>query len=110
MAPTFSGANVYGAEIFHTLKGLLKAEGHVVAVGDEGGFAPRLNSNEEALDFIMKAIEKAGYRPEKKSPSHSIAPHRNFMTKAAKNISRKRKRMQDKSSYLAHRKNWHRPI
>ena len=52
-----------GAEIFHTLKTLLKKQGHVVSVGDEGGFAPRLSSNEEALDFIMQAIEKAGYKP-----------------------------------------------
>lgn len=62
-APTFSEALRWGSEIFHTLKSLLKAEGHVTAVGDEGGFAPRLESNEKALDLIMKAIEKAGYRP-----------------------------------------------
>ncbi len=49
-------------EVFHTLKGLLKAKGHNVSVGDEGGFAPNLSSNEEALDFILHAIEKAGYK------------------------------------------------
>ncbi|HSW87433.1 MAG TPA: phosphopyruvate hydratase [Rhabdochlamydiaceae bacterium] len=64
-APSFSEALRWGVEIFHTLKTLLKKEGHVVSVGDEGGFAPRLHSNEAALDFIMKAIEKAGYKPEK---------------------------------------------
>ncbi len=62
-APSFSEAVRWGAEVFHTLKSLLKQEGHVVSVGDEGGFAPRLNSNEAALDFIIKAIEKAGFKP-----------------------------------------------
>lgn len=64
-ATTFREAVRWGAEVFHTLKGLLKQEGHVTAVGDEGGFAPRLKSNEEALDLIVLAIEKAGYRPGK---------------------------------------------
>ena len=62
-APTFREALRWGAEVFHTLKGLLKAEGHVTAVGDEGGFAPNLNSNEEALELILAAISKAGYKP-----------------------------------------------
>ncbi len=62
-APSFREAVRWGAEVFHTLKTLLKKEGHVTSVGDEGGFAPRLQSNEEALDFIIRAIEKAGYRP-----------------------------------------------
>jgi enolase len=64
-APTFHEAVRWGAEIFHTLKGLLKASHHVTAVGDEGGFAPNLNSNEEAIEIILRAIEKAGYTPEK---------------------------------------------
>ncbi len=62
-APTFREAVRWSSEIFHTLKGLLKAAGHVTAVGDEGGFAPNFSSNEEALDTILAAIEKAGYRP-----------------------------------------------
>lgn len=62
-APNFRTAVRWGAEVFHTLKSLLKKEGHITAVGDEGGFAPRLKSNEEALDLILMAIEKAGYRP-----------------------------------------------
>jgi enolase len=62
-APTFSEAIRWGSEIFHALKKLLHQSGQITAVGDEGGFAPRLESNEEALDFILKAIEKAGYRP-----------------------------------------------
>jgi enolase len=52
-----------GAEIFHTLKKELADAGHSTSVGDEGGFAPNLNSTTDALDFIMKAIEKAGYKP-----------------------------------------------
>jgi enolase len=62
-AKSFKEAMRWGVEIFHTLKGLLKAEGLSTAVGDEGGFAPDLNSTEDVLDFIMAAIEKAGYRP-----------------------------------------------
>jgi enolase len=52
-----------GAEVFHTLKAGLKKAGHNTAVGDEGGFAPNLRSAEEALDFVMKSIEQAGYKP-----------------------------------------------
>jgi len=52
-----------GAEIFHSLKAVLKAKGYNTAVGDEGGFAPNLGSNEEAITVILEAIEKAGYKP-----------------------------------------------
>jgi enolase len=62
-APNFREAIRWGAETFHTLKGLLKKAGHSTAVGDEGGFAPNLQSNEEALDLIVMAIEKAGFQP-----------------------------------------------
>lgn len=62
-APNFREAVRWGAEIFHTLKILLKEEGHVTAVGDEGGFAPNLPSNEKAIEIILTAIEKAGYKP-----------------------------------------------
>ena len=59
----FSDALRAGAEIFHTLKGVLKKCGYSTAVGDEGGFAPNLKSNEEALNLILEAITKAGYKP-----------------------------------------------
>jgi enolase len=52
-----------GAEVFHTLKGELSAAGLSTGIGDEGGFAPNINSSRDALDFILKSIEKAGYRP-----------------------------------------------
>lgn len=62
-APSFHEALRYGAETFHALKSLLKKKNLSTAVGDEGGFAPRLGSHEEALDLILEAIQKAGYRP-----------------------------------------------
>ena len=61
-APSFTEALRYGAEIFHSLKSVLKAQGMNTAVGDEGGFAPNLPSNRAALDTIMIAIEKAGFK------------------------------------------------
>jgi len=62
-AETLADAVRIGAEVFHTLKKSLKDAGHNTSVGDEGGFAPNLKSADEALSFIMKAIEKAGYKP-----------------------------------------------
>jgi enolase len=64
-APSFREALRYGAEVFHTLKKLLGERGLSTTVGDEGGFAPSLESNEAALGLILEAIEKAGYRPGK---------------------------------------------
>ncbi len=62
-APTFAEALRMGSEVFHHLKAVLKAKGHNTNVGDEGGFAPDLKSNEEALEILVEAIEKAGYSP-----------------------------------------------
>ena len=64
-ADSFREALRMGAEIFHTLKGALKKAGHNTNVGDEGGFAPNLPSAEAGLDFVMKAVEQAGYKPGK---------------------------------------------
>jgi len=61
-APTFREALRYGTEVFHSLKKVLSAKGLATTVGDEGGFAPNLSSNEEALSVILEAIEKAGYK------------------------------------------------
>jgi enolase len=62
-ASSFAEAIRMGAEVFHTLKGVLKKKGYSTAVGDEGGFAPNLKSNDEAIEVILEAIGKAGYRP-----------------------------------------------
>jgi enolase len=62
-APSFAEALRMGAEIFHSLKSVLKKKGYNTAVGDEGGFAPNLKSNEEALEVILDAITKANYKP-----------------------------------------------
>jgi enolase len=62
-APSFAEGLRMGAEVFHTLKAALKTKGHNTNVGDEGGFAPNLPSAPAALDFVMQAIEKAGYKP-----------------------------------------------
>ncbi|MFH1369942.1 MAG: phosphopyruvate hydratase [Planctomycetota bacterium] len=64
-APNFAEALRMGAETFHTLKKVLKSKGYNTSVGDEGGFAPSLKSNEEALEVVMDAIKKAGYKPGK---------------------------------------------
>jgi len=64
-APTFAEALRYGAETFHALKNILKKKGYATGVGDEGGFAPNLKSNDEACELIVEAIAAAGYRPGK---------------------------------------------
>jgi enolase len=64
-APTFKEAIRWGSEVFHSLKTILKTNGFATAVGDEGGFAPLVASNEEALDLIIQAIQKGGYVPGK---------------------------------------------
>jgi enolase len=64
-APTFAEALRYGAETFHTLKKLLQKGGLVTAVGDEGGFAPNLKTNDEAVELIVEGIKTAGYKPGK---------------------------------------------
>ena len=62
-APSFREALRWGAEVYHTLKGVVKDRGLSTGLGDEGGFAPNLDSNAEALDLIVSAIEKAGFKP-----------------------------------------------
>ncbi|MGA7693443.1 MAG: phosphopyruvate hydratase [Candidatus Sulfotelmatobacter sp.] len=62
-APSFSEALRWGVEVFHTLKGVLKKRGYNTAVGDEGGFAPSVKSNVEAIEVVLEAIQKAGYKP-----------------------------------------------
>ena len=64
-APSFQEALRIGVEVFHALKGVLKAKGYSTNVGDEGGFAPDLKSNEEAVELLLEAVQKAGYTPGK---------------------------------------------
>jgi len=64
-APNFREALRWGAEVYQSLKSVLKSEGHLTAVGDEGGFAPVLGKNEQAVELILRAIKKAGYAPGK---------------------------------------------
>jgi len=64
-APTFAEALRWGAETYHALKAVLKSKGYGVGIGDEGGFAPSLKTNEEAIEVILEAIQKAGYEPGK---------------------------------------------
>ena len=76
-AKNFAEALRMGAEVFHALKWVLKGKGYNTAVGDEGGFAPNLKSNEEALEVIMEAIDKAGYKPGEDVCSPLTSPPRN---------------------------------
>jgi enolase len=83
-ASTFRDAIRTGTEIFHNLKAVLKTNGYSTAVGDEGGFAPNLKSNEEALDVIMEAIAKAGYKAGKQVSLALDCASSEFFDKASK--------------------------
>ncbi len=89
-APSFKEALRWGVETFQTLKKLLKEKGFVTSVGDEGGFAPNFSSNEEALDFIMLAIEKAGFKP-KKEITIALDPAASEFYKSHKYLNRSTK-------------------
>jgi enolase len=92
-APSFKEAVRYGSEVFHSLKKILKEKGYSTSVGDEGGFAPNLKSNEEALDYIVQAIEKAGYRPkEDVSIALDIAASEFYDKEEKKYIEKKKKK------------------
>jgi len=98
-AKSFAEAIRWGSEIFHTLKSLLKSEGHVTAVGDEGGFAPNLPSNEAALEMIVKAIKKAGYSPGEQVTLALDCAASEFYDKVSKKyVEKKKKKRQE--SYL----------
>ncbi len=82
-----------GSEIFHALKSLLKARKEIVAVGDEGGFAPRFASNEEALDVLLQAIEKAGYIPQQQVTLAIDCAASEFFDPKTKKYCEKKKRI-----------------
>lgn len=92
-APSFKEALRYGAEIFAQLKGLLKKKGHSISVGDEGGFAPKLSSNEEVLDLIVEAIEKAGYRPNEQVSIALDPAASEFYSRESKSYIEKKKKL-----------------
>lgn len=96
-APNFHEAVRYGCEIFHTLKGILKAQGHITSVGDEGGFAPNLKSTEEALELIIAAIEKAGYKPGKDVTIALDCAASEFYDKIAHTYIEKKKKSKNQS-------------
>lgn len=98
-APSFSEAVRWGAEIFHTLKNLLQEGGYSTSVGDEGGFAPNLDSNEAALDFILKAIEKAGFKTDKVTIALDCAASEFYDKSEGRYVEMKKKKKGDK--YLA---------
>lgn len=96
-ASNFKEAVRWGVEIFHTLKGLLKEEGYATSVGDEGGFAPDLPSNEAALEMILQAIEKAGYRPGSQVSLALDCAASEFYDKASNCYIEKKKKKRKKS-------------
>ena len=89
-APSFAEALRYGAETFFALKDILKKKGHVTSVGDEGGFAPNLKSNDEACEVILEAIKKAGYKPGKDVAIALDPAASSFYEKGAYNLSKSR--------------------
>lgn len=96
-APSFKEAVRWGAEIFHTLKNILKVEGYATSVGDEGGFAPNLPSNEAAIEIILQAIEKAGYRPESQVTIALDCAASEFYDKTLKRYVEKKKKKRKES-------------
>jgi enolase len=88
-APTLPEAIRMGAEVFHHLKKILHESGHGTAVGDEGGFAPNLKSNQEAIELILKAIESAGYKPGDQIALALDAASSEFYDKSGKYVFKK---------------------
>lgn len=107
-APNFAEALRMGAEIYHTLKAVLKERGLNTSIGDEGGFAPSLKTNEEALNLIMEGIEKAGYKPGEQvflamDPAATEFYHDGQYVFASENISRSSAEMVDYYASLVDR-------
>lgn len=100
-APSFREAVRFGSEVFHTLKGQLKSRKEVTAVGDEGGFAPNFQSNEEALEVILEAIQRAGYKPGSQVSLALDCAASEFFDKGTKKYIEKKKR--DKGGDFAER-------
>ena len=106
-APSFSEGLRWGAEIYHALKGVLKGRGYATLVGDEGGYAPALKANVEAVEVILEAIEKAGYKAgEQVCIALDPAASELFDTQTRKYNLRKEGKMLSSDEMIAFWKNW----
>ncbi len=105
-APNFTEALRYGAETFHALKKILRTKGYVTNVGDEGGFAPNLQSNEEACELIVEAIETAGYRPGVEISIALDAAASSFSEKDSYNLAKSGQGQKSREEMIALYKKW----
>lgn len=105
-APSFAEALRYGAETFHALKPILKKKGYNTSVGDEGGFAPNLKSNDEACEVIVDAIEAAGYKPGKDIAIALDPAASSFFEKGAYNLSKSEQGIKSSSEMTALYRSW----
>ena len=100
-APTFKESLRWGAEIYHSLKSVLKKQGLATSIGDEGGFAPNLGSNRAALDLILEAVEKAGFKPGKEIALAMDVAATEFHEKGVYNFEGKKLTSDEMISYYA---------
>ena len=100
-APTFKESLRWGAEIYHSLKSVLKKQGLATSIGDEGGFAPNLASNRAALDLILEAVEKAGFKPGKEIALAMDVAATEFHEKGVYNFEGKKLSSDEMISYYA---------
>jgi len=105
-APTFAEALRYGAETFHALKAILSKQGYATNVGDEGGFAPNLKSNDEACEVIIVAIEKAGYKPGKDIAIALDPAASSFYEKGMYNLVKSEQGKKSTNEMIAFYQNW----
>jgi enolase len=105
-APTFSEALRYGAETFHSLKSILKKKGYGTSVGDEGGFAPNLKSNDEACEVIIKAIDAAGFIPGKDVAISLDPAASSFFENGAYNLSKSGQGRKTSTEMTAFYRSW----
>ena len=105
-APNFTEALRYGVETFHALKKILRSKGYVTNVGDEGGFAPNLQSNEEACELIVEAIETAGYRPGVEISIALDAAASSFSEKDSYNLAKSGQGQKSREEMIALYKKW----
>jgi enolase len=105
-APTFAEALRYGAETFHALKAILKKKGYATSVGDEGGFAPNLKSNDEACEVIVQAIETAGYMPGRDVAIALDPAASSFYEDGAYNLAQSRQGRKSSAEMTALYKQW----